>query len=551
VLRWEPGFNGEKKSFTQRRPHPTRAGVWIKNMDGVTRVLYNLPAVLRAVQEGALIYLPEGEHDANNVMALGLTATTNAGGADQWEDQYTATLRGAHVVILQDNDDAGRRHTALVTQALHGVAASLKVVEFPELAEKGDVSDWLAGGGTRAQLEARVAQTPLWTPATAAARAPSPAPRCWDQAITAADFLAQQEVELEAMVRDLVLPGCITVVSAPRASGKSLAALSLAVSMASGGVFRGERLQAQRVLLCDRDNPPALVRKRLQAFGAQRLTRLLVLTREHTPPLTDKVAWTAFPVDQFDVVIIDSLGAATEGISEKEGKETQQFLATLKDLARRGPAVLALDNTQKSGLSYRGRGEKADAVDILYECRNVTGWTPTAGGDWWESLPDSGEHAWQARASRRKGQAVLRLAFIPSKFRLGMEPDPFVIEIDTRPEYWTLQEVTEQLAQAGEQAAAEARHQARHTLQSAIDMLTRVLQERGADHPLLKAEGAVLLQSYGLSRQQARTLLESGGNVEIYPEGSWVLRPIPEHPSGKAIGIYLVKRGTNGKRSNG
>jgi hypothetical protein len=82
-------------------------------------------------------------------------------------------------------------------------------------------------------------------------------------------------------------------------------------------------------------------------------------------------------------------------------------------------------------------------------------------------------------------------------------------------------------------------------------MLTRVLHERGADHPLLKAEGAALLQSYGLSRQQARTLLESGGNVEIYPEESWVLHPIPDHPSGKAIGIYLVERGTNGKSSNG
>jgi hypothetical protein len=32
------------------------------------------------------------------------------------------------------------------------------------------------------------------------------------------------------------------------------------------------------------------------------------------------------------VVLIDSLGAATEGVSEKEGRQTQEFLATLKDL---------------------------------------------------------------------------------------------------------------------------------------------------------------------------------------------------------------------------
>jgi len=167
VLRWEPGHDGKQKSFTQQRPDPNRQGAWLNNMRGVTRQLYHLPEVLRAVAAGEPIYLPEGEKDANQVMDLGVTATTNAGGAGKWAPQYTATLRGAHVVLLQDNDASGRRHTAVVTQALYGVAASLQLVELPGLPPKGDVSDWLAAGGTRAQLEALVAQTPLWTPARA------------------------------------------------------------------------------------------------------------------------------------------------------------------------------------------------------------------------------------------------------------------------------------------------------------------------------------------------------------------------------------------------
>jgi putative DNA primase/helicase len=179
VLRWEPGFRGEKKSFTQRRPHPTRPGVWIKNMKGVTKVLYNLPAVLAGVAAGALIYVPEGEKDAKNLLALGLIATTNAGGAAKWEPQYSATLRGAHLILLQDNDEAGQLHTARLTQELSGIAASVKVVAFPELPPKGDVSDWLAAGGTRAQLEARVAATPLWEPP---AEVPEPAAALEDEA---------------------------------------------------------------------------------------------------------------------------------------------------------------------------------------------------------------------------------------------------------------------------------------------------------------------------------------------------------------------------------
>ena len=264
----------------------------------------------------------------------------------------------------------------------------------------------------------------------------------WRQAMTAHYFLLQQEADVLAHAKDLVVPGCITVVSAPRASGKSLVALYLGVALATGGVFRDECLVQKRVLLVDRDNPPSLVRKRLRWLGAHQVTALKVLTREVAPPLTDKAAWEQFPVEEYDVVIMDSLGAATEGVSEKEGRQTQEFLATLKDLARRRPALLCLDNTTKAGTNYRGRGEKGDAVDILYECRNITGWTPDHAGDWWEQLPDFGEHTWQQRATRRKGQAVLRVAFIPTKFRLGIEPEPFILEIDTRQEPWTLADVT-------------------------------------------------------------------------------------------------------------
>ena len=209
--------------------------------------------------------------------------------------------------------------------------------------------------------------------------AQTPAGAVWPQAMTAQDLLRQEEVEIGAHVRDFVVPGCITNVSAPRASGKSLVALYVGVSLASGGVFRDEQLTQRRVLLVDRDNPRSLVRKRLGWLDAHHVTSLKVLTRETAPPLTDKAAWDQFPVEDYDVVIVDSLGASTEGISEKEGRQTQEFLATLKDLARRGPAILCLDNTNKAGTNYRGRGEKADAVDILYECRNITGWTPPPG----------------------------------------------------------------------------------------------------------------------------------------------------------------------------
>ena len=45
-----------------------------------------------------------------------------------------------------------------------GIAARVRVLMLPGLAPKGDVSDWVASGGTREQFDALVAQAPEWKP---------------------------------------------------------------------------------------------------------------------------------------------------------------------------------------------------------------------------------------------------------------------------------------------------------------------------------------------------------------------------------------------------
>lgn len=107
----------------------------------------------------------EGEKDVEALKQLGFTATTNIGGAEKvWLDEHSESLRGAHVVILPDNDDPGRRHAYNVARALHTEAASVRVLELPDLREKGDVSDWLAAGGTRDDLERLAMETPIYAP---------------------------------------------------------------------------------------------------------------------------------------------------------------------------------------------------------------------------------------------------------------------------------------------------------------------------------------------------------------------------------------------------
>jgi len=158
VQRKPPGADGKKK-FVQRRPDGH--GGWIWKTTGVRRVLYRLPELI-AADASAQVFIPEGEKDVDNLRRLGLVATCNPEGAGKWgkvDEHARDVLAQRHVVILPDNDESGRKHAEQVAASLRAVAASVRVLDLPGLPNKGDVSDWIAAGGTTAQLLALVDTT--------------------------------------------------------------------------------------------------------------------------------------------------------------------------------------------------------------------------------------------------------------------------------------------------------------------------------------------------------------------------------------------------------
>src|SRR5262249_41355583 len=126
---------------------------WIYSLGDVRRVLFRLPELMAAPLDRP-VFIVEGEKDVLNLAKIGILATTNAMGAGKgkWRQEYTESLRGRHVIILPDNDDQGRKHAYEVARHLKGVAASVSILELPDLPHKGDVSDWLAAGGTKERL---------------------------------------------------------------------------------------------------------------------------------------------------------------------------------------------------------------------------------------------------------------------------------------------------------------------------------------------------------------------------------------------------------------
>jgi hypothetical protein len=175
VVRWEPKF------FSQRPPDGK--GGWRKGkgaMKGVERVIYRLPAVLAAVASNRTIYICEGEKGVHALESIGLVGTCSPGGAGKWKNPaYDRPLDGADVVILPDNDPQkvndktgepmwhpdgrpvlpGQDHAVDVARRLVG-AGPVRVLMLPGLPLKGDVADWVAAGGTAAELERLAGEQP-------------------------------------------------------------------------------------------------------------------------------------------------------------------------------------------------------------------------------------------------------------------------------------------------------------------------------------------------------------------------------------------------------
>lgn len=132
-----------KKTFRQRRPGGN--GEWIYSLGDTPKVLYNLPAVIKAKNDGFYIWVVEGEKDADTLMEAGVIATTMPGGAGKWLDIHTEALRGAYVQIVADSDDPGKKHADAVYREL--VAAGCSVVVWQSPIAK-DITDHLQAGGT-------------------------------------------------------------------------------------------------------------------------------------------------------------------------------------------------------------------------------------------------------------------------------------------------------------------------------------------------------------------------------------------------------------------
>ncbi len=260
------------KEFRQFRPDG--AG-WTPGLQGRKLPLYRLPPLLHA-PAGSVVYLTEGEKHADALREWGLMATTNAGGAGKFRADHAQALVGHTVIVLGDNDEAGRKHVVGTMAKLQQAGVTAHTLELPNLRAKGDVVDWIGAGGTKVALE-RLTDAVI-----------QPSPEADEEAAaTGEPPLGAQEAEPEAganahsslalwhwRARELEKPESLlgsvitnssrTFIFGPTGLGKTHFALGMAACTVSGKGFGPWQASRQcRVLYVDGEMPRDLLQERL------------------------------------------------------------------------------------------------------------------------------------------------------------------------------------------------------------------------------------------------------------------------------------------------
>ncbi len=271
IVRFHP------KSFVIRRPDGR--GGWIWNGDGLPALLYRLPEMLEAANDGRTVLVVEGEKACDAAANVGLVAVTNAFGASSkkkktWTDAHAALFPSGTVVgILPDNDEPGRAHAELVARTLLARGCDAHIVELPGLPEKGDIVEYLAAGGTRDDVLMMVDRAPTWKPTEPDAEReeieieaaePEPVKRKRFQILTAAEILAMPD--LRWIVQDIVLEDAMIQCFGEPGSFKSFIAQDVGLHIATGRDWHGHRVAEPQLVFYVLGEAVRGFKKRLAAW---------------------------------------------------------------------------------------------------------------------------------------------------------------------------------------------------------------------------------------------------------------------------------------------
>lgn len=364
VCRFEP------KDFRQRRPDGQ--GGWSWSVKGLRQIPYRLPELIEAIAMDRTVFVVEGEKDVEALAKLGVVATCNAGGAGKWPASFAEHFQGADVVVIPDNDEAGRNHAALVGAGLRESAGRLRVLNLPDLPPKGDVSDWLRAGGSLDGLYDLVATK-------ARTYAPAP-PESRFGAIAWAD-LDHVAIRQDFLVEDIIFNGDIGMVFGASGSGKSFLAVDMGLSIARGVPFLGKKTRKGGVIYQAGEGGKGLV-KRMRAYRQHHrvedrdLPFILLPARVDlfSPEgdveafIAECLAWRAALPEPLAAIFIDTFSTASPGANENASEDMSRLIKAGEAINKAtGAALFWVHHKNAAGDRERGHTSLRANIDTAIE----------------------------------------------------------------------------------------------------------------------------------------------------------------------------------------
>ncbi|WP_353286632.1 AAA family ATPase [Wolbachia endosymbiont (group A) of Anthophora plumipes] len=199
------------------------------------RPLYNIPGILKSDK----VILVEGEKCAEALIEQGIAATTTMSGANAPIDKTDwSPLKGKHIIIWPDNDEAGKKYAKNVEKKLLEIGvASLAVLEIPQgKPEKWDAADCVEEGIDVKEFLASTLLLTIDTPATDTSNMKS-LERSTKQPLNILDWSAERFVgpvpEQKFLVEGIFPLGVTSIIAAMGDTGKGMLLLDLALKVAS------------------------------------------------------------------------------------------------------------------------------------------------------------------------------------------------------------------------------------------------------------------------------------------------------------------------------
>ena len=178
---------------------------------------------------------------------------------------------------------------------------------------------------------------------------------------------------------DILTRGCVTVLAGQAGIGKSTATRQLAAAVAAGEAFLGRDAgKRATVLVVDWETPEVYRRSAWgEIYGDESLSSLDVAIYIATMPVgLNAESWRALAAFAGDVgadlVVVDTISAAFSVENENDNAQMEQVARVLRDIARSGPAVLAIAHPSKGGADIRGASSLQGAVDTVVTFKAVS-----------------------------------------------------------------------------------------------------------------------------------------------------------------------------------